>query len=369
MRAHRPCAGPRAAPRGRASLRPRVALRPPPGADRTGGGSHGPADRGTGATGARWGRREGGGGERGRADRSGGANARLRFRYPCRAATSAGCRRRQSDEQPPSFPDSEEASCAKCCWLLLVVAGRRRRCLDSIRAAALGPRASGLRSARCSCVATGPPRGCAWSVAAARAQLRQAASRAGVRRRFAAHQLRHPHAVEMARERVPLIVIQRQLGHTNLGLTSTSCRASTAPRSSRRSTCGTRRWCRRQLDAPHVSTGSPLPVVVQDGSERASGRQAIAVERANAGLGRTPTAPAAERRLELSGASPRAFPWPVRLSGAERSAAAVGAAPRAGESVHQCDVRLRGPARSGERSTASGVRVTRLTHPVRQTTR
>ena len=286
-------------------------------------------------------------------DRSGGANARLRFRYPCRAAMSAGCRRRQSDEQPPSFPDSEEASCAKCCWLLLVVAGRRRRCLDSIRAAALGPRASGLRSARCSCVATGPPRGCAWSVAAARAQLRQAASRAGVRRRFAAHQLRHPHAVEMARERVPLIVIQRQLGHTNLGLTSTSCRASTAPRSSRRSTCGTRRWCRRQLDAPHVSTGSPLPVVVQDGSERASGRQAIAVERANAGLGRTPTAPAAERRLELSGASPGAFPWPVRLSGAERSAAAVGAAPRAGESVHQCDVRLRGPARSGGRSTAS----------------
>jgi hypothetical protein len=37
-----------------------------------------------------------------------------------------------------------------------------------------------------------------------------------VPRRFAAHQLRHAHAVEMAREGVPLIVIQRQLGHTNL---------------------------------------------------------------------------------------------------------------------------------------------------------
>ena len=44
--------------------------------------------------------------------------------------------------------------------------------------------------------------------------------KAGVRRRFAPHQLRHAHAVEMAREGVPLIVIQRQLGHINLGITS-----------------------------------------------------------------------------------------------------------------------------------------------------
>ena len=46
------------------------------------------------------------------------------------------------------------------------------------------------------------------------------ATQAGVRRRFAPHQLRHAHAVEMAREGVPLIVIQRQLGHSNLGITS-----------------------------------------------------------------------------------------------------------------------------------------------------
>jgi integrase len=39
-------------------------------------------------------------------------------------------------------------------------------------------------------------------------------------RRFAPHQLRHAHAVEMAREGVPLNVIQRQLGHANLGITS-----------------------------------------------------------------------------------------------------------------------------------------------------
>jgi site-specific recombinase XerD len=41
-----------------------------------------------------------------------------------------------------------------------------------------------------------------------------------VRRRFAPHQLRHAHAVELAHESVPLNVIQRQLGHANLGVTS-----------------------------------------------------------------------------------------------------------------------------------------------------
>jgi integrase len=70
------------------------------------------------------------------------------------------------------------------------------------------------------CIATGPTRGRSWSPGAARTELRHAAARAGVRKRFAPHQLRHAHAVEMAREGVPLIVIQRQLGHTNLGITS-----------------------------------------------------------------------------------------------------------------------------------------------------
>jgi len=70
------------------------------------------------------------------------------------------------------------------------------------------------------CVLTGPTRGRQWSSAAARAELRDPALAAGVRRRFAPHQLRHAHAVEMAREAVPLIVIQRQPGHSNLGITS-----------------------------------------------------------------------------------------------------------------------------------------------------
>jgi integrase len=36
----------------------------------------------------------------------------------------------------------------------------------------------------------------------------------------APHQLRHAHAVEMSRERIPLLVIQRQLGHADLAITS-----------------------------------------------------------------------------------------------------------------------------------------------------
>ena len=70
------------------------------------------------------------------------------------------------------------------------------------------------------CVIDGPTRGRPWDVSAARARLRQLALQAGVRRRFAPHQLRHAHAIEMAQEGVALNIIQRQLGHTDLGVTS-----------------------------------------------------------------------------------------------------------------------------------------------------
>jgi site-specific recombinase XerD len=70
------------------------------------------------------------------------------------------------------------------------------------------------------CVINGRTHGRPWTTRGARAELRRAAARASVRRRFAPHQLRQAHAVEMAREGVPLIVIQRQLGHSNLGITS-----------------------------------------------------------------------------------------------------------------------------------------------------
>jgi site-specific recombinase XerD len=70
------------------------------------------------------------------------------------------------------------------------------------------------------CVLRGPTSGRPWAPAGVRAQLHAAAARAGVRRRFAPHQLRHAHAVEMSREGVSLLVIQRQLGHADLAITS-----------------------------------------------------------------------------------------------------------------------------------------------------
>jgi site-specific recombinase XerD len=66
----------------------------------------------------------------------------------------------------------------------------------------------------------GPTRGRPWSGAAVRSEYRRLAACAGVRRRFAPHQLRHAHALELAREGVPLNIFQRQLGHANLRTTS-----------------------------------------------------------------------------------------------------------------------------------------------------
>jgi site-specific recombinase XerD len=70
------------------------------------------------------------------------------------------------------------------------------------------------------CIIDGPTCGRPWSGAAVRGEFRRLAAEAGVRRRFAPHQLRHAHALELAREGVPLNIIQRQLGQANLGTTS-----------------------------------------------------------------------------------------------------------------------------------------------------
>jgi site-specific recombinase XerD len=77
-----------------------------------------------------------------------------------------------------------------------------------------------LRAGPLFCVIDGPTRGRHCSAAAVRTEFRRHAAEARVRRRFAPHQLRHAHAVELAREGVSLNVIQRQLGHANLGTTS-----------------------------------------------------------------------------------------------------------------------------------------------------
>jgi Phage integrase family len=70
------------------------------------------------------------------------------------------------------------------------------------------------------CVISGPTRGRAWTTGAARGQLRTTTALGGREAPVRASSTPGAHAVEMAREGVPLLVIRRQLGHTNLGITS-----------------------------------------------------------------------------------------------------------------------------------------------------
>ncbi len=70
------------------------------------------------------------------------------------------------------------------------------------------------------CVLTGPTAGTrAWQATDVRKALHQLARDAGVRRRIVPHQLRHAHAVELWREGVDLLAVQRQLGHARLDVT------------------------------------------------------------------------------------------------------------------------------------------------------
>jgi site-specific recombinase XerD len=79
---------------------------------------------------------------------------------------------------------------------------------------------AGLPAGALFCIIDGPTRGRPWSGAAVRGAFRHLAAEAGIRRRFAPHQLRHAHALELAREGVPLNIIQRQVGQANLATTS-----------------------------------------------------------------------------------------------------------------------------------------------------
>jgi hypothetical protein len=69
------------------------------------------------------------------------------------------------------------------------------------------------------CIIDGPTRGRPWSGAAVRTEFRRVAARAVVRRRFAPHQPRHAHALELAREGVPRTSSSASSG-TNVGTTS-----------------------------------------------------------------------------------------------------------------------------------------------------
>lgn len=63
-------------------------------------------------------------------------------------------------------------------------------------------------------------KGTRLSTAYVRKMLPRMAQRAGIEKRVHAHGLRHTHAAELAAEGVPINVISRQLGHTNIGTTS-----------------------------------------------------------------------------------------------------------------------------------------------------
>ena len=82
------------------------------------------------------------------------------------------------------------------------------------------------------CILAGATRGRGCSATAARGELRRLAARAGVRRRFAPHQLRPAHAIEMAHQGIPLPIIQRQPGHAHLGITSIISKESARAKSS-----------------------------------------------------------------------------------------------------------------------------------------
>lgn len=71
------------------------------------------------------------------------------------------------------------------------------------------------------CVVEGPTKGGHLYQAYVRESFRHLARKAGVRRRVACHQFRHALALDMARRGVPIPVISRQLGHSNVATTST----------------------------------------------------------------------------------------------------------------------------------------------------
>ena len=121
---------------------------------------------------------------------------------------------------------------------------------------------SSCRSGRCS--ASSPARRAAGAGRSRplAAQLRDTAAAAGVRRRFAPHQLRHAHAVELAHEGVPLVVIQRSSATATSASRPCTCRASTTPRSSRPCTPGARRW---SPSAPTLTASGP-PDIAQSSS-------------------------------------------------------------------------------------------------------
>jgi integrase len=70
------------------------------------------------------------------------------------------------------------------------------------------------------CVLNGPTAGRAWTDMQLRFEMRRAARRAGIRRRFAPHQFRHKMTLDWVAEQRNIVYLQRQLGHGDLAVTT-----------------------------------------------------------------------------------------------------------------------------------------------------
>jgi site-specific recombinase XerD len=70
------------------------------------------------------------------------------------------------------------------------------------------------------CVLSGPTTGRAMHDSDVRRQVRDVATRAGVRRRVHCHGMRHSHAVDLWREGISLLAVQKQLGHVRMDETA-----------------------------------------------------------------------------------------------------------------------------------------------------
>jgi len=91
------------------------------------------------------------------------------------------------------------------------------------------------------CILRGPTRGRPWAPAGVRAQLHDTAARAGVRRRFAPHQLRHAHAGRCRARASRCWSSSASSGMPTSRSPPSTCAASTTPRSSTPFTNGQRR--------------------------------------------------------------------------------------------------------------------------------
>jgi Phage integrase family len=186
------------------------------------------------------------------------------------------------------------------------------------------------------CVIRGATAGRRWEQSSARKQLARTAARAGVRRRFAPHQLRHAHAVEMAHEGVPLVVIQRQLGHANLGVTSIYLQGDRQLRDHRHRSFAARagdfsdrRTQREPLDKRRAAAAARLAFRAKQGA----GRSALALtgSRAQALLPCLPVEPGASRRRSRRSArrppgGPRSWRNPGKVPAASASSSSTDAA-------------------------------------------